>query len=443
MAYNKQTWVPYDPDLSYDQNKANGGTASADRLNNMETGISNNDINKVTDNKNGTIQVNGSSITPADDSKVVHDNGNGTIQVNGTQVNPYNKLSDTIGGRNLLPGTSGTLQIVTNASGWNAGLPVITPVVTTIDSDTTYTARAWISPASHNTNLQIVWQDSSGNTRYGGGNNISAGTSGYSTWTGTITAGSTIQRVTIVFGASQSTPSGVSYKEMKLEQGSVATDWTPAPEDKVNVADMRKPASDVVGIDEVTTAITDAMDGTVKFKQLAEGTDLFSMLVTDGKSHFYACSSYGIAATLKNSPVTSAFSLELYPINIPQGVASNGVYNWDYTQMVLRPINSSTAWLASLSSDDSGNIIHTDWVQVATSTDLSTGLATKADDSKVAHLSGANNFDTTPTVNNNPLLLASSLPSDLARTGQSSNNDEDSAISDSNSNSGKIYYWTE
>jgi hypothetical protein len=40
------------------------------------------------------------------------------------------------------------------------------------------------------------------------------------------------------------------------------------------------------------------------------------------------------------------------------------------------------------------------------------------DDSKVAHLSGANNFDTVPTVNNNPLLLASSLPSDLARTGQ-------------------------
>ncbi|MGY5340693.1 hypothetical protein ACXGR5_11525, partial [Levilactobacillus spicheri] len=45
----------------------------------------------------------------------------------------------------------------------------------------------------------------------------------------------------------------------------------------------------------------------------------------------------------------------------------------------------------------------------------------KADDSKVAHLSGANNFDTVPTVNNNPLLLASSLPSDLARTSQQTN----------------------
>ncbi|WP_462394598.1 hypothetical protein [Lentilactobacillus parabuchneri] len=46
---------------------------------------------------------------------------------------------------------------------------------------------------------------------------------------------------------------------------------------------------------------------------------------------------------------------------------------------------------------------------------------TPADDSKVAHLSGANNFDTTPTVNNNPLLLASSLPSDLARLTQLAN----------------------
>ena len=41
-----------------------------------------------------------------------------------------------------------------------------------------------------------------------------------------------------------------------------------------------------------------------------------------------------------------------------------------------------------------------------------------SDDSKVAHLSGANNFDTVPTVNNNSLLLASSLPPDLARTGK-------------------------
>lgn len=56
--------------------------------------------------------------------------------------------------------------------------------------------------------------------------------------------------------------------------------------------------------------------------------------------------------------------------------------------------------------------------QGSIATDWTPAPEDKADDSKVAHLSGTNNFDTVPTVNNNPLLLASSLPSDLARTGQ-------------------------
>ncbi|MCA7081878.1 hypothetical protein LGL73_14125, partial [Staphylococcus aureus] len=38
---------------------------------------------------------------------------------------------------------------------------------------------------------------------------------------------------------------------------------------------------------------------------------------------------------------------------------------------------------------------------------------TPADDSKVAHLSGANNFDTVPTVNSNPLLLENYYTVDL------------------------------
>ncbi|MGP3640353.1 hypothetical protein [Lentilactobacillus hilgardii] len=205
-------------------------------------------------------------------------------------------------GTNLLLGTSKTLNTVTNASNWNNNIQSYQSNLTTVNSDTPYTARAWISPASHDMNLQIVWKDSSGNTRYGGGNSISAGTSGYSTWTGIITASSSIQYVTVVFRKQQSTASSVSYCEVKLERGSHATDWCPNPEDKVNVSDMRKPASDVAGIEEVNT---------------------------------------------KQDKLT----------------------------------------------------------------------ITPADDSKVAHLSGANNFDTTPTVNHNPLLLASSLPSDLARTG--------------------------
>ena len=72
ISYNKQTWKEYNDNQTAHKNLANGAIISADKLNHMETGISNNDTNKVTDNKNGSIQVNGSSITPADDSKVVH-----------------------------------------------------------------------------------------------------------------------------------------------------------------------------------------------------------------------------------------------------------------------------------------------------------------------------------------------------------------------------------
>lgn len=74
-------------------------------------------------------------------------------------------------------------------------------------------------------------------------------------------------------------------------------------------------------------------------------------------------------------------------------------------------------WYAyGVTSDSNGNFVHRRINPI-----YDTGWVINADDSKVAHLSGANNFDTVPTVNNNPLLLASSLPSDLARTGQDTN----------------------
>lgn len=163
-------------------------------------------------------------------------------------VNLQTQVDNSAVGTNLLLGTSGTLQTVTNASGWNTNLPILYPVITTIDNDTTYTARAWLSSVSHDISVQIVFQDSSGVTRYGSGNSISAGTSGYSTWTGTITAGATIQRITICFIAQQSTDSAVSYKEIKLEKGSVATDWCPNPAEVLTQSDYAKIQAAIVAL---------------------------------------------------------------------------------------------------------------------------------------------------------------------------------------------------
>ncbi|WKF79549.1 collagen-like protein [Lactiplantibacillus plantarum] len=151
-------------------------------------------------------------------------------------------------GTNLLTGTSGTLQTVTNAAWFNSNLPAITPVVTTVDSNTTYTARAWIAPASHDVTIQMMWKDSSGAQHYSNGNTISAGDSGYSVWTGTFAAGSSIQYVRIVFTASQSTASSVSYKEVKLEKGSVATDWSLNPSEILTQTDYAKIKAAIVAL---------------------------------------------------------------------------------------------------------------------------------------------------------------------------------------------------
>ena len=169
-------------------------------------------------------------------------------EFNSTLETVQTRVQNSAVGTNLLLGTSGILQTVTNASGWNTNLPVLTPAMTAVDSDTVYTARSWISPSSHDMTVQVAWKDAGGNQRYGGGNVISAGTSGYSTWTGTITAGSTIQYVTVVFVAPQSTDSVISYKEVKFEKGNVATDWCPNPADNATVTALSSLSQTVDGM---------------------------------------------------------------------------------------------------------------------------------------------------------------------------------------------------
>ena len=223
---------------------------------------------------------------------------------------------------------------------------------------------------------------------------------------------------------------------------------------KVNVSDMRKPASDVAGIEEVNTkqdkiGYTPADDSkvwhttvtklnstdmntilTAGFYQLINGTNVFP------KGDNYTI--YQVIPLSKTNGVQIAFE---------NAVAILGMRAWNLNPGHL----SFTDWITF--ADDS-KVIHKDPNTGNTSENVNfTGKAQKdnsdlitvsdmrkpasdvagieevnakqdkigytpADDSKVAHLSGVNNFDTVPTVDNNPLLLASSLPSDLARTGQ-------------------------
>lgn len=200
-------------------------------------------------------------------STKVTDNKNGTEQLNGAQVQPFNKLSDTVGGRNLLLGTS---SVKTRNSTWSN---IINADVTNLVGETlTYSVILDITNSTRGSASVILTpQDSSGKSIGDSvsSNSINFGNVGKAIVTITIPAGSSNLSIN---ERTNNTNQNPLVGSRKLEQGSIATDWTPAPEDK-------------------------------------------------------------------------------------------------------------------------------------------------ADDSKVAHLSGANNFDTVPTVKNNPLLLASSLPSDIARTG--------------------------
>ena len=154
---------------------------------------------------------------------------------------------------------------------------------------------------------------------------------------------------------------GLSTKVTDNKNGTIEVNGssiTPADNSKVvHSKDMRKPASDVAGIDEVNT------------KQ-----DKIAYTPADDSK---------VAHNTGTEEIAGQKTFDTAPIDKKTG----NPY-----------ITKSDVPKVDLSS-------------YATNSQLAT------DDSKVAHLSGVNNFDTVPTVKNNPLLLASSLPSDLARTG--------------------------
>ncbi|MCT3398113.1 hypothetical protein [Lentilactobacillus hilgardii] len=169
----------------------------------------------------------------------------------------------------------------------------------------------------------------------------------------------------------------------------------------VHSTDMRKPASDVAGIEEVNTkqdkiGYTPADDSKVAHKS---GDDA----ITYGTSQNY---SFNLRKQLTdNDDMWNLSDKGLYEAN-----AVNPQHNpW-----------GGTIWGDMFHLNQSNMFIDNMGV-ISTYTGNTKKWIYMADDSQVAHLSGTNNFDTVPTVNNNPLLLASSLPSDLARTGQDTN----------------------
>ena len=178
---------------------------------------------------------------------------------------------------------------------------------------------------------------------------------------------------------------------------------------KVNIADMRKPAGDVAGIEEVS-----AKQDKIGYTPADD-----SKVVHDNHDGTIQINGHNIHPfdTVQNGPQPYGLDFNNY--------INSGNYRFDNVTTINYPSMSTfkNYWQLVVLGD--GNSVY----QIATGNHITAmrqfyvgsgwgSWMQVADDSKVAHLSGKNNFDTVPTVNNNPLLLASSLPSDLARTGQ-------------------------
>ncbi|MEQ6218285.1 hypothetical protein ABMB44_05675 [Levilactobacillus brevis] len=128
----------------------------------------------------------------------------------------------------------------------------------------------------------------------------------------------------------------------------------------VHTADMRKPANDVVGLEDITQ------------KALPDGTDLYTLINTAGMPLQYFASAYTHAQTMINKP-TSALSTFIL---ITSSVNNRTTTSYNYTFLNLRDVSTGDSYEALINTDGTGKVTVTrPWHKLA-------------DDSKVVHNSG-------------------------------------------------------
>ena len=412
MSYKKSNWVPYDPTLSFEQNVTQGGTTTADKLNNMETGIG----------------------------------------------NAFDKTSDTIGTRNYALGTSNSIPMKSDGNTGTtiqsfplsdrlASLPANTSIHYSYDllvtgADGGIHWAGWGNPWNAFIQNQVI---SSDGTHHFEGN--------------TTLPSNEIITGNIFYLTIDKSLATYQIENLIITVGSTHVDYLPAPEDKaddskvVHTADMRKSPSDVAGIEEVNAkqdklTITPADDSKVVHNSGNEtigDTKTFTNPIKgtiDGITYRYSAQGDDLNTSYMNDSVILVGGNSV--ANAPAG--TSGIW------AIVRNYNSNATNGAQSYYDTNTGVLY---VRTRNSTSTFTPWIQVADDSKVAHLSGANNFDTVPTVNNNPVattddvttasntVLTSANTSISKLLQSSSSNDEDSAVTNSTSDTSNFYYWTE
>lgn len=222
---------------------------------------------------------------------------------NGIQAN------NSVVGTNLLTGTTNSLNTA-QVKGYNAGLPIYTANIF-CPTATTFTASAWLHPYSYPVAVQIAWLDENNVAYYTANDFITAGLSGYSTYTVTIPAGGTLKYVTAAFDTSKTDNTQVDYKEFKLEKGSVATPWdtnlseilTRGEYQALNMPTVKLYGAKGDGINDDTLAIQRAIDSNVN------GAIAFppgTYLINDTININQRCSLHFYGATIRATETMSA-----------------------------------------------------------------------------------------------------------------------------------------
>ncbi|AMV65210.1 prophage Lp2 protein 53 [Pediococcus damnosus] len=158
------------------------------------------------------------------------------------------QVNNSAVGSNFLTGTSRDLQTAPDSPGQFDGgniYPFSLEELSAL-SGKQATLRAFIhNPTTHTANL-VIWYDR-GNLGVGTG--VPAGTDGYSTITAyDFSSNATWGNINIRDSTENATISGVQYKELKLEKGSVATDWCPNPSEILTQSDYAKIQAAIVAL---------------------------------------------------------------------------------------------------------------------------------------------------------------------------------------------------
>jgi hypothetical protein len=286
-------------------------------------------------------------------STKVTDNKNGTEQLNGVQVQPFNKLSDTIGGRNLLINTAQLndstvcLDRKSNISDTYLGLNIYQ---TNTQWDGMKIYWSYLAPKIK-TNTNYVLSEYVRNTSPTASANIRVyGTEGgvvpNSTWglVATLPPNSGWTRISVPANiasfpttlttlsklrfenATILTDGYVQFAGLKFEQGSIATDWTPAPEDEVTDNHDGTITANNAIYDLSKTGITPlGFVNSSSFNDLPLGTVLSGVSMTDGpdKTHIFTTTTFcfnGWKDTVRKAQIAIADSENLMYFRVYMGI---------------------------------------------------------------------------------------------------------------------------